>query len=143
MSDKLARRIMIVSAIIGLLDSIYLAYIKISHQEAICAGIGDCDVVNSSVYAEIGGFPIALLGAGAYVVLIFLLIYENREGFLEANAQLMTFGIILMGVLYSAYLTYIEIAVLHAICPYCVISAIVMVIMFIASIYRLRIYFSE
>ena len=41
------------------------------------------------------------------------------------------FGMTLIGVLYSAYLTYIEVAVIYAICPFCVVSAIMMVILFV------------
>ncbi len=64
MSDKMLRSIAFVTTFVGLLDSIYLSYIKLSHNEAFCAGIGDCDVVNTSPYSEIAGIPIALLGAG-------------------------------------------------------------------------------
>jgi uncharacterized membrane protein len=50
---------------------------------------------------------------------------------------MMVFGISFAGVLFSAYLTYIEVAVLHAICPYCILSAIVMVILLALTITRL------
>ncbi len=51
---------------------------------------------------------------------------------------MLLFGITLVGVLYSAYLTYVELAILHAVCPYCVVSAIVMVILFVAMLIRLK-----
>jgi uncharacterized membrane protein len=71
------------------------------------------------------------------LVLIILLYLEQQKGFWSANAPLLIFGITLAGTLYSVYLTYIEIAVLYAICPYCVLSAIVMVLLFIIAIIRL------
>ena len=52
-------------------------------------------------------------------------------------AFVLIFGISLVGVLYSAYLTYIEIAVIYAICPFCVISAIVLLGIFTISTVRL------
>lgn len=138
MSSSLLRNISIGAAIIGFLDSVYLTWIKLSNQEAVCSGVGGCEKVNTSAYSEIAGIPIALLGAGAYVIILILFIVENRSRFWEENSPLYIFGVSLIGVLYSGYLTYIEIAIIHAICPYCVLSAITILIIFVISIYRLR-----
>ncbi len=136
LSEKL-RRVSIALVVIGLIDSLYLTWIKLAHATAACAGIGDCEAVNSSVYSEIGGVPIALLGAGAYLVMLILLLLEPRGGFWAENGPLGVFGLSLVGVLYSAYLTYIEVAVLYAICPFCVVSAIVLVALLGVSVVRL------
>lgn len=40
----------------------------------------------------------------------------------------------MVGVLYSAYLTYLELFVIHEICPWCVASALVMVALFVLAI---------
>ena len=138
MSDKILRSIAFVTTVVGFLDSIYLSYIKLTHTEAFCAGIGECDIVNTSPYSEIAGIPMALLGAGAYVALVILLIVERRRGFWKNNSLLIFFGITLIGLLYSAYLTYIEVAVINAICPFCVLSALAMLVLFVVSILRLR-----
>jgi uncharacterized membrane protein len=138
MDNATIRKTAIGLAIIGLLDSAYLTWIKYAHQEAICAGIGDCELVNSSAYSELGGLPIALYGAAAYLVLLVLYIFENKSGFFEDNSVTLVFGITFIGLLYSGFLTYVEIAILHAICPYCVVSAIVIVILFILSAIRLK-----
>jgi len=134
--DRNLRLILGVLGVIGLLDSAYLTYIKLANATASCAGIGDCDAVNSSQYAEIFGIPIALLGAGAYLMMFILLFLEKRSDFWRQQAPLLLFVLTLIGVLYSAYLTFVEVAILHAICPYCVLSAIVLVIMFAISLYR-------
>jgi len=138
MSDKILRSIAFVTTVVGLLDSIYLSYIKLTHTEAFCAGIGECDIVNTSPYSEIAGIPMALLGASAYVALVILLIVEGRRGFWKNNSLLIFFGMTLIGLLYSAYLTYIEVAVINAICPFCVLSAVAMLVLFVVSILRLR-----
>lgn len=130
-------RISYILALVGLADSIYLTYIKLANATASCAGIGDCESVNSSKYAEIAGIPIALLGAGAYLAILALLFMEKRGDFWKNNAPLGVFGISLVGVLYSAYLTYVEVAILHAICPYCVLSALVLVALLVISVVRL------
>jgi uncharacterized membrane protein len=119
-----------------LIDSVYLTWIKLAHQEAACAGIGDCDAVNSSPYAEIGGIPIALLGALAYLLILCLLCFDRYKSRLGENSVLLVLGLTFIGVLYSAYLTYLELFVLHAICPFCVISAVVMTLLFALTLVR-------
>lgn len=114
---------------LGFLDAAYLTWIKLFGGTAVCAGIGDCETVNNSIYAEIGGVPIAVLGAGAYVAIIIIAVMLLRGGGSSENLGLAFFGITLVGVLYSAYLTYIELAVLHAVCPFCVTSAVIMVLL--------------
>ncbi len=128
----------IILAIIGFLDAGYLIWIKISQNRALCfIRAGDCVSVNNSKYSEWFGIPIAVFGALAYLTIFFLLFFENRGSFLEDNGNLLVFGITLIGVVYSAYLTYIEVAILRTICPFCVLSAIVMLLSFALSITRL------
>lgn len=124
-------------SIVGLLDSIYLTWIKLMEQ-GVCTLSSGCEVVNSSQYATIGGIPIALLGASAYLVMLAVLWLETRSNFFEFNGPLIVFGLSLVGVLYSAYLTYLELYVIHAICPFCVLSAIVLTAMLIVSSMRLQ-----
>jgi uncharacterized membrane protein len=123
-------------SLIGLIDSTYLFWIKISDSEAAC--FGGCDTVNSSPYSQIWGIPIALFGAGAYLIICFLLIYDSKIPLLSSYGSSIFLGITLIGVIYSAYLTFLEIAVIHAICPYCVISAVLMLLLFLISLLRLK-----
>ncbi|MBM3123198.1 MAG: vitamin K epoxide reductase family protein, partial [Chloroflexi bacterium] len=111
---------------------------KVTNNLAACGPIGDCESVNSSRYAEIAGIPVALLGALGYLAVLAFLVAECWLPRQIENLHLAVFGIALIGTLYSAYLTYIEVAVLRAVCPYCVISAVAMTAIFIISILRLR-----
>ncbi|MGH2582951.1 MAG: vitamin K epoxide reductase family protein [Anaerolineales bacterium] len=131
------RNILIGLGLIGLADSLYLTWIKVAHN-GVCSVSGGCEVVNTSAYASIGGIPIALLGAGAYLMMIAVLLLENRNEFFEFNGPMIVFGISLAGVLYSAYLTYLELYVIRAICPFCVVSAVVLILMLVVSGLRLR-----
>ena len=140
--DRTLKIIAIISTAVGLVDSLYLTYIKLTHTQALCLpGIGDCETVNTSRYSEVFGVPIALFGALVYAVILVLLLYEGRSvmGILvkKEASQFAVFGLSLFGLLYSTYLTYIEIEVLRAICPFCLISAIAMLAIFICSIFRL------
>jgi len=128
----------IVFAVIGLADSVYLTWLKISGGLAACGGIGDCESVNASIYSQINGVPIAMMGAVAYFLILLFLFLESRDDFIGDWSPMIVFGLSLTGTLYSIYLTYIEIAVLKAICPYCVVSAVAVLIIFVISIARLR-----
>ncbi len=138
---KLDRKLRITAgilAVIGAIDSLYLVIIKWTNNKSLCLqGVGDCWSVNTSKYSEIAGIPIAVLGMGAYLVILALLVLENRGEFWKNNSPMMIFGISLAGTLYSAYLTYVEIYVIKAICPFCVISAIMILGLLGISIARL------
>lgn len=130
----------VVISLIGLIDSIYLTWIKLADQTASCAGIGDCEAVNTSRYSEVMGIPIALLGAGGFL-LILLLLWLDRPGSAGSEtSRFALFGVTLAGTVYSAYLTYIEIAVIRAVCPFCVVSAVAMALLFALSLVRLRLW---
>jgi uncharacterized membrane protein len=104
-----------VLALVGLLDSLYLWWTKLSHSEIIC-GVGECDVVNSSPYAALFGIPVAALGALGYGALLALalwvLISPDTTPYWLTDLRLF-FGAI--GLLFAAYLTAIEVFVIHAI----------------------------
>jgi uncharacterized membrane protein len=136
MNDLLLKRISIGLGIIGVIDTVYLSWIKFTSTVAICS-VGDCSAVNSSSYSEIFGIPIAILGLAAYVVIIAIHLLEDQEGWIGDNALMLIFGLTLIGVLYSAYLTYVELFILRAICPYCVLSAVAITLMFGVAITRM------
>lgn len=136
------RKILIALAAVGLLDSLYLTWIKLA-EDGVCSVSSGCEVVNTSVFASIAGIPIALLGAGAYIIMLVVLLLEPRNDFLNFNGAMIVFGLSLIGVLYSAYLTYLEIYVIRAICPFCVLSAVVLTLMLIVSGLRLQRSFSQ
>ena len=136
-ADKL-RIWSLVIAGIGLLNAVYLIILKFTNNKGMCLqGIGDCWSVNISRYSMIGGIPVAVLGAIGFLAIITLLLLESKEGFLREQGVLINFGLTLIGVLFSAYLTYLEIAVIRAICPFCVLSAICMVVLFGLTLARI------
>jgi uncharacterized membrane protein len=141
--DSSLRTVSIVLAALGLLDSVYLVWVKYTGAYVLCGPIGNCESVNSSQYSEIFGIPIALLGAGAYAVMMVLLLVEHLGQVWAEFGPMIVFGMSLIGFLYSIYLTYIEIAILKAICPYCVISAIILFVLLILSGIRLSISLGE
>ena len=135
--DKNLYRASIAFAVIGLLVSIYMTIYKLTANDAMCLGNGDCSTVNASRYSEIYGIPLALLGVAGFLAILFVHFMENRSRFFEEQGTLMVFGMGLFGFVFSLYLTYLELYVIHAICPFCVASAVAMTIVFIVGIIRL------
>lgn len=99
----------------------YLTVVHYLHQPIACSGLGDCEYVNSSSYAELGGLPVALLGAAAYFTIVALAVVAWLR--MSSLLVLAAWGVALASFGFSMYLTYIELWVLEAICVYCVISA--------------------
>ena len=113
----------------------YLTYVKLFDIKPYCAGVGDCEAVQTSPYAVLLGVPVAIWGLLSYLGLLALYLVKraNWRGFGQLARQI-TFLATLVGVMYSAYLTYLELFVIDAICPWCVASAIVMTALFVLAI---------
>jgi len=126
-------------ALVGLGVSGYLTWTHVTNRAIACGGSQDCDIVQQSAYSAVLGIPVALLGMLAYVTLLALLFLRGRppEAW-DAYIPLAVFGISLIGVLYSAYLTYLEIYVIYAICRWCVSSAVIITAIFLLSLPDLR-----
>ena len=114
------RRAAVGVAVLGLTVAAYLTVVHYTGAEPVC-GIGHaCATVQTSAYSELAGVPVALLGLLAYVTLLGALV--RRADRLAATVALTGFG-------FSAWLTYVEVARLDAICPWCVASAVCMTIL--------------
>ncbi len=128
----------LIIAAIGWIDAVYLIILKFTNNKAMCIqGVGDCWTVNTSRYSMIAGVPVSVLGALAYLAILTLYMLERRADFWRTQGILINFGFSLIGVLFSAYLTYLEIAVIHAICPFCVLSAVCMLVLLGLNVARL------
>jgi len=126
-----------VLACLGVLDAIYLLVYKLTNFNAMCLGNGGCHNVNFSPYSEIGGIPVSLFGILTYLVITGILLLEPRLEIAKENGALAIFGISMAGVAFSAYLTWLEVYVIHAICPFCVTSAVIITLILILAIIRL------
>jgi len=135
--EKWMLRVSFALAIAGLIVSIYMTIYKVTSNDALCLGSGDCSTVNASRYSEIYGYPVASIGIAGYLAIMLTHWYERRDDFFKQNGPLLVFGMALTGFLFTVYLIYIEFMVLKAICPFCLISQVVMTVIFLISIIRL------
>src|SRR5512140_1729168 len=101
------RRILVALATIGLLDSIYMTIYKLTNNNAMCLGSGDCGTVNASRYSEVNGIPVALIGVFVYLAILAALYFESKGSrFFRENGSLLLFGLALTGFLFTAWLIY-------------------------------------
>jgi uncharacterized membrane protein len=130
--------LMVLLTVAGLSVSAYLMWGYTTPGVSLaCGDSSGCETVKNSVYASLMGIPLPLLGLGAYSAILFILILHGRfvaygSGW-SAYTSLALFGVSLTGVLYSAYLTYLELFVIEAICRWCVASAIIIAAIFVLS----------
>ena len=99
--------------------------------EPVCVGGGGgCEKVQASSWAELAGVPVAVLGLAGYVaILASLALPEEIGASTAAFLALVGFG-------FSAWLTYVEVVKIDAICQWCVASAVVMTALALVSVAR-------
>jgi uncharacterized membrane protein len=135
--DKWLYRASIALVVLGLLVSIYMTIYKISSNDRMCLGSGDCHTVNTSKYSEVNGIPVAVFGIIGYLAILVALYFENRNRFFKENSTLMIFGMSLTGFIFTVWLIYVEIVLIKALCPFCVTSQVAMTLIFIIAVTRL------
>jgi uncharacterized membrane protein len=119
-------------AVIGLAIAGYLTWVHYAGLKPFCVGGGGgCEKVQSSDWAELVGIPVAVLGLGGYAAILATLALPE-----DLSRSAAAF-VALVGVGFSAWLTYVELEKIHAICQWCVASAVVMCLLAIVSVIRL------
>lgn len=124
--NVLSRAVTPVLSVLGIGVSSYLLWVRLGGSLALCTGVGGCETVNASPYALIGGIPVSLVGVLTYLAILALSLWRGWWGG-PWMVSLVIFGMALVGVLFSIYLTYLELYVILAVCPWCVASAVLMV----------------
>jgi uncharacterized membrane protein len=117
-------------ALIGLGIAVYLTVVHYSGGAPVCAIAHGCETVQKSRYASLAGVPVALLGALGYVGILVTLLRDDE------SARMATAFLALLGFGFSAWLTFVEVDKLNAICIWCVGSAICMTILAGLSVAR-------
>ncbi len=131
--------IILIASVVGLIVAGYLTYVKFFHTPIYCTpGLGDCETVNTSSWSEIFGIPVALLGFLSYLVLILLILFRSKIQFVRQYGKALIFGVGLFGFLFSLYLTALEFFVIKAFCQWCVVSALCMTVIFVASVFLVK-----
>ena len=129
------RQLAALLALVGLFIATYLTLHNLGIIGTLTCTVGSCETVQTSKWARFLGMPVAMWGAGFYLSMLVLALLGESASFAEARwipALMLAFSGI--GVLFSAWLTWLELYVIHAICMYCVASAVITVLLFLVAL---------
>ncbi len=121
-------------ALIGVFVALYLTLYKVGTIGHLACGFGSCERVNTSKWATFVGAPVAMWGLVFYVATFIVAVAGTSPAY--ANRREVSYLLAAMsgiGVAFSAWLTYLELFVIDAICRYCVMSAVIVTLIFIVS----------
>ena len=126
-------------ALIGVFVSTYLTLYKLGYIGELKCAVGSCETVNTSQWATFFGLPVAAWGLGFYVSALLLAMLSIQEKYVDSRAFSVAFVALTgWGVVFSGWLTYLELFVINAICIWCVTSACIVLVMFLVSVADLR-----
>lgn len=133
----MSRRVATVAlAAIGTAVSAYLTWVHYSGSLALCLGAGGCETVQASRYSMAGPVPVAVIGLVGLATITAVSAWRLSRAPMWALTAL--FGLSFAATLYVAYLTYLELFVVRAICPWCASVAIVTAAVLVVTVSELR-----
>ena len=118
MSERTIRIAIGALALVGAAIAGYLTYTHYAQAQIFCA-TGGCETVQSSRYAAVLGVPVAVLGVSAYLAILATAVGRGEPACVAgASLALASFG-------FSWYLVYVQLAVIGAVCQWCLASDVV------------------
>lgn len=118
-------------ALAGLFVAAYLTLYKLGVIGELSCSVGSCETVQLSRWATLLGLPVAVWGVGYYALVFALALASVQDRF--ADSRGISLALVLLtgwGVVFSAWLTYLELFVINAICQWCVVSAVLAALLF-------------
>ena len=124
-----------VLSLAGLFISAYLYLYKIGKIGSLACGTGDCETVQLSPWSRFAGLEVALIGALGYAGLLAVSLAALQPALAGRRwpATLLA-ALAGIGVLFTVYLTYLELFVIHAICWWCVASGVIVLAVLVAAL---------
>ena len=133
------RTIVSALALAGIFVALYLFLYKIGRIGNLSCSIGSCETVNLSKWATFLGLPVAAWGVGFYVAMFGLALASLQDRYADSLGMSKVLALFSgSGVAFSAWLTFLELFVIHAICQWCVVSAIIVTLIFVVALLDLR-----
>jgi uncharacterized membrane protein len=122
-------------ALAGIFVALYLLLYKLGMIGALSCAVGSCEIVNTSKWATFLGLPVAGWGVGFYIGMFVLAMASTRDEYAESRTiSALLLAVATTGVVFSGWLTYLELFEIHAICQWCVVSAIIVTVIFFVTI---------
>jgi len=133
------RTIVAALSLAGIFVALYLLLYKIGKIGNLSCSIGSCETVNTSKWAVLLGAPVAGWGVVFYVTLFVVALLSIQDQHADSPAMSKLLALITgIGFVFSAWLTSLELFVIHAICQWCVISAIIVTTSFVFAVLDLK-----
>ena len=131
--------LVVLVALCGAFVALYLTLYKLGYIGTLVCAVGSCETVQTSKWASLFGAPVGAWGVGYYVAVGVLAFTGLRASLAEHVGLSQCLAAITgAGLLFSLWLTYLELFVIHAICMWCVISAVLAAALFVLSVLDLR-----
>lgn len=128
-----------VVALAGVFVALYLALYKLGYIGTLVCAVGSCEVVQTSRWATFLGYPVAVWGVAYYIAVLAISLAGLGAALVDSRRLSQVLVLLTAtGVLFSVWLTYLELFVINAICLWCVISAVLAVILFAIALLDLR-----
>lgn len=128
------RQLIALLSLVGFLISLYLWLHAIGVVGELKCGTGSCEVVQASTYARIAGVPVAFFGVVGYVALVVTALAGLQPSFLgRRGPSVLLFAMATAGLLFTAYLTYLEAFVIEAWCRWCLGSAVIIALVWVVA----------
>ncbi|MCC6975632.1 MAG: vitamin K epoxide reductase family protein, partial [Anaerolineae bacterium] len=120
-----------ITAVAGLLVAGHLTAAELNATGTYCGLLGDCEVVQQSAYARLFGvIPIGALGVVGYgAIIVAAMVARRSTGHVAEWAYRALWFMITLGMIFSTYLTFLEPFVIDAVCAWCLISALIMLLL--------------
>lgn len=97
--------------------ALYLTWTKLAGEAPVCGPLQGCETVNTSPYSVFLGIPVAVYGVGAAaLILVASLAWWRRA---DRRALYLAYSLGLASLPVLAYLVYLELAVILAVCAWC------------------------
>lgn len=126
-------------ALAGMFIALYLMLYKLGYIGTLACAVGSCEKVQTSKWATFLGLPVAAWGVGYYVAVLAIALVGLSPTFAERRSiSQVLVGMTGVGVVFSLWLTWLELFVINAICQWCVISAILAMALFVICWLDLR-----
>lgn len=126
-------------SLVGVLVASYLYLYKIGKIGNMACGTGGCETVQASEWARFLGVEVSLLGLVGYLGLFLVSMAGLQPPLLaRRGVSLLLVAMSGLGVAFAVYLTVLEVWVIHAICRWCVASAVIIILVFAASLLDFR-----
>jgi uncharacterized membrane protein len=130
-SDRTLRLCVGALAAAGILVAGYLTYARYSDTTITCSS-GGCETVQKSSYATVAGIPVAVLGLVGYSAIL-------ATAFLVGDvARAAGAALALGGFAFSMFLLYAQLALIDAVCDWCVANDVIVAALVPFTVLRLR-----